>query len=125
MDSEQLQNAANVIAFRERKQNEQHAAYPNVWSDVVRYFHEDVDHRTSWDYKRIDGCRSMHFVAFVSHLNNTLLNVRDFACFCPEYMDENFEFCNTLSHVKPWKLLTLEPLNVTQVLQCLNLQIIH
>jgi hypothetical protein len=30
MDSEQLRNATNVVAFCEQKQNEQHAAYPNV-----------------------------------------------------------------------------------------------
>jgi hypothetical protein len=63
----------------------------------------------------------MHSVASISHLNN----VKDLACFCPECMDDNSKFCNTLSHVKPWRLLTLETLNVTQVLQCLNLQIIH
>ncbi len=37
MDSEQLQNAADVVAFYEREQNEQHAAYPNAWRDGVCY----------------------------------------------------------------------------------------
>ncbi len=47
MDGQCLQNAANVVAFCERKQSEQHAAYPNVRRDFIRYFHlvkvEDVD----------------------------------------------------------------------------------
>jgi hypothetical protein len=100
MDSEQLQNAADVVAFYEREQNEQHAAYPNARRDGVCYLHlrkpKDMDDRTSWDCKKIDESCSMHSVTFVSHLNNTLLNVRDLACFC---MDYNSEFCNT--HVKP------------------------
>lgn len=67
----------------------------------------------------------MHSVASIAHLNNSLLNVKDPACFCPECMDDNSEFYNTLSHVEPWRLLTLEPFNVTHVPQCLNLQIIR
>jgi len=87
MDSEQLQNATDVVTFFEREQNEQHVAYPNAWRDVVCYLDlvkpKDVDDRISWDCKKIDASCSMHSVTFVSHLNNTLLNVRDFACFCP------------------------------------------
>jgi hypothetical protein len=87
MDSEQLQNAADVVAFYEREQNEHHAAYPNAWRDGVCY-HDlvkltDVDDRTSWDCKKIDESCPMQSATFVSHLNNTLLNVRDLACFCP------------------------------------------
>jgi len=63
------------------EQNEQHAAYPNAWRDVVCYLDlvkpKDVENRTSWDYKKIDESCSMHSVTFVSHINNTLLNVRD------------------------------------------------
>ncbi len=35
MDSVLLQNATNVIAFFERKQNEHHDIYPSVRRDVV------------------------------------------------------------------------------------------
>jgi hypothetical protein len=35
MDSVQLQNVTNVVAFFERKQNEHHVIYPNVRRDVV------------------------------------------------------------------------------------------
>jgi hypothetical protein len=54
----------------------------------------------------------MHAMAFVSHRDYTLLNVRDIACFCLECMDDNANFYESKVHVKPWKLLTLEPLNV-------------
>jgi hypothetical protein len=50
MDSEQLQNAADVVTFYEREQNEQHAAYPNAGRDVVCYLDlvkpKDMDNRT-------------------------------------------------------------------------------
>jgi hypothetical protein len=49
MDSEKLQNVAYVVAFCERKKNEEHATYPNTRRDVVCYFHlvkpNDVDCR--------------------------------------------------------------------------------
>jgi hypothetical protein len=63
-----------------------------------------VDHRINLDCKKIDGFWSMHFMAFVSHLNNTLLNVRDLAFICLECMDNNFDFCNAQAHVMPWRL---------------------
>jgi hypothetical protein len=51
MYSVQFQNVVDVVAFCERKQNEQHVTYLNVRKDVVQYFHlvrpKDVDHRTS------------------------------------------------------------------------------
>jgi len=49
----------------------------------------------------------MHSVAFVSHQDYTLFNVRDLACFCFEFMDDNLKFCKTQTHVKPWNLLRL------------------
>jgi hypothetical protein len=54
----------------------------------------------------------MHSMAFVSHLNNTLLNVKDLAFFCPKCMDDNFDFYNAQTHVMPWRLLTLENVNI-------------
>lgn len=71
MDGERLQNATYDVVFCEQIQNEQHVAYPNVRRDLIRYFHlmkiEDVDRRTSWDYKIIESCHFMHLVVFVSH----------------------------------------------------------
>ncbi len=58
-----------------------------------------MDHKTSWDCNKIDNSWFMHSMAFVSHVNSTLLNVRDLACFCHECMDDNSDFCNVQTHV--------------------------
>jgi hypothetical protein len=87
------------------------------------YFHlfkpKEVDRTKSWEYKNIGGLCSMHFVASISLQDCTLLNMRDLAYFCNECMDDNFEFYLGKNHVKPWRLLTLEPTNFSQV-PCLN-----
>lgn len=128
MDSPRMQNAADVVAFCKKKQTEEHAAYPNVRREVIRFFHlvktEEVDRRSSWDCKRIPGSRSMHSISSVSHCDVTLLNMRELACFCPECMDDNHDFCENKIHVQPWTLVRLEPLNINQVsaqnlLECL------
>jgi hypothetical protein len=63
---------------------------------VACYFHLDkpkeVDHTTSWEYKKIDGLCSMHYVVFISLQDYTLLNVKDLVYFGNECMDDNFEF---------------------------------
>jgi hypothetical protein len=74
-----------------------------------------VDHRASWDCKKIEGCHSMYSIASISYWDCTLLNDRELECFCVECMDDNSDFCEMKSHVKPWRLLTLEPLNMSQV----------
>ncbi len=83
------------------------------------FFHlvklEDVDRSTLWDYNNIAGTHFFAFKASVSHRNVTLLKLRDLACFCPECMDDNPNFYGNKSHVHPWKLYSLEPINVTQV----------
>jgi hypothetical protein len=86
---------------------------------VTRYFHlvknEDVNHTTPWDYKIIEGLRSMHFIASISHRNCTLLNVHNLVCLCTECMDDNSDLYGMKSHVKSWRLITLEPNNVSHV----------
>lgn len=57
----------------------------------------------------------MHSIASISHRYCTLLNVRELECFCVKCIDDNFDFYEMKSHVKPWRLLTLEPLNMSQV----------
>lgn len=37
-------------------------------------------------------------------------------CFCFKCMDGNLELCDNKLHIKPWRLCTLEPLNVVQVI---------
>jgi predicted ATP-dependent Lon-type protease len=76
---------------------------------------KDIDQSAAWDCKSIPSFQSMHFMAFVSPRNITLLKLRHLACFFPNYMDDDAKFCENKSHVPPWKLLTLEPTNVTQL----------
>jgi len=65
-----------------------------------------------WDCKNIVGTQYLHFVASISHRGVTLLKLRNLACFCLKCMDDNF-FCENKSQVQPWKLCTLEPINIT------------
>ncbi len=76
---------------------------------------KDVDHIASWDYKNIEGCHSMHFLVSISHQDCILLNVKELACFCADCMDDNSNFYEMKSRVQPWRLLTLEPFNMSQV----------
>jgi len=96
MDSQHLQNVANVVTFCKHKQIKDHEAYSNVKKDIRCYFHliklKNMDHTWSWDYKKISKCCSMHSMVFISHREYTLLNVWDLACFYHECMDDNVEF---------------------------------
>ncbi len=74
-----------------------------------------MNHITMWDCNRIEGLRSMHFIASISHQDCILLNVRDLAYFYIQYMDDNFDLCGMKSHVKSWRLIILEPNNVLHV----------
>jgi hypothetical protein len=46
-----LQNASDVVAFCQRRQQKEHVAYPNIKAKIHRYFHlvkpEDVDHKAN------------------------------------------------------------------------------
>jgi predicted ATP-dependent Lon-type protease len=68
----------------------------------------DVDHKASWDCKKINGYHSIHFVPSISHRDYTLLNVKELACFYPKCIDDNSKFCHIQTHVKPWRLLKLD-----------------
>ncbi len=119
MDGRRLQNANDVVSFYESKQMEEHVAYLNARRQVSWFFHlvksEDVNRSVTWNCKNIVRTRSLPYVALVSHRDVTLLNLRELACFCLECMDDNLDFCENKSQVQPWKLHTLEPINITQV----------
>ncbi len=118
MDGAKLQNAIDVVSFYEKKK-EKHVAYPNAHRNMSKLFYlvkpKDIDQSVAWDYKSIPSFQSMHSMAFVSPQDITLFKLRQLTCFCPNYMDDNAKFFEKKSHVPPWKLLTLEPTNVTQV----------
>jgi hypothetical protein len=97
----QFQCVVDVVVFYTRKQLEEHAAYPNAHHEVICFFHfikpKDVDHKFAWDCKNILGSRSMHSICTISHIDVTLLNLRQLACFCPKCMDDNASFCENNS----------------------------
>jgi hypothetical protein len=113
----QLQFAADVIAFCSKEKSQEHAMYPNAKWKVIRFFHlvklDDVDRRSTWDYKCIPRSKSVHSICFVSHIDVTLLNMRQLTCFCLECMDDNARFCENKFHVQPWMLHTLQPHNIS------------
>jgi hypothetical protein len=119
MEGSKLHNAVGVISFCLKRQQE-HLAYPNVRRPIFRFFRliklKDVDRSVFWDCKIIPRSRSFHSMAFVCHIDITMLNMRMFTCFCHECMDDNPIFCENKEHVEPWKLHTLEPSNITHVL---------
>ncbi len=114
-----MRNVVDVVSFCLRRQQE-HIAYPNARRPISRFFHlirlEDVDRSVFWHCKIIPRSCSFHFMAFMSHIDITMLNTRMFMCFCHECINDNPNFCENKEHVEPWKLHTLEPFNITQVL---------
>jgi hypothetical protein len=81
MDSQWLQNVANVVVFCQQKQYHWNVAYPNVRRDVIHYFLlvklEDVDLQGKLGLQE-NRWLSLYsnFMAFISHWNYILLNVR-------------------------------------------------
>lgn len=71
------------------------------------------DRSAMWDYKNITRTRSLHLVASISFRDVTLLKLGDLACFCPKCMADNLDLCENKVHVEPWKLNSLEPINLT------------
>ena len=114
-----LQTAADVVAFCNRKEQEEHRAYPKARGSLIRYFHlidvNAVDRTRDLDCRSIPGTRSVHSVSSVSATNVTLLHIRQLSCFCPECMDDNPMFCTRQNHVRQWALTVLQPLTPFQV----------
>lgn len=114
----QLQCAVDVVAFYSRKQLEEHVAYPNARWDIILFFHlvkfDDVFHKSTCHCKGIPRSRLLHSIYYVSHIDVTLLNMRQLACFCSECMDDNAGCCENKFHVQPWTLHMLEPHNISQ-----------
>ncbi len=125
MDANRLQSVVDGVSFCERRQMEEHLAYPNARRQVFRLFHlvkpKDVDRNTLWNCKNIARTRFLHSMASMSHRNVTLLKLRNLACFCLECMDDNPYFYGNKSQVQSWKLYSLEHINVTQVNQTFSI----
>jgi hypothetical protein len=57
MDGEKLQNATNVVAFYQWKQNQDHVTHLNARRTISKFFHlvkpKDVDCTVVWDCRNI------------------------------------------------------------------------
>ncbi len=80
---------------------------------------DDVGRKFAWDCKSILGSRLVHSIYSISHIDVTLLNMRQLACFCLECMDNNAGFCENKFHVQPWMLHMLEPHNISHASSCI------
>jgi hypothetical protein len=114
-----LQCVEDVVNFCRRKQAKQYKPYAIVWRPVQRFYHlierGDMDRTSSLDCKKIKRVRSVHSISYVSASDIILLNSRFLACFCLPCMDDNQQFCEKRTHVHPWKLNIMEPLNILEV----------
>jgi hypothetical protein len=120
-DGWKLQNAADVVTFLNSTITLPLSEFVGPYKkNVNRIFWEigrhEVDHNTTqFSCKTIPGSRSMHSVRSVSHEKPTLVEARDFSCFCASCVSRNpLEECTNLGHVQPWRLHTLEPCAVTE-----------
>ncbi len=69
----------------------------------------NVDHNHGYETCTVDGSRSKYAIQSVSHVNKTLLCVRELSWFCKFCVDGGDGPCDNHSHVQPWDLLALEP----------------
>ena len=119
--SRRLQNAKDVIEFLKFTMNMPNLAYPRAKRLVSRHFIDigefEVTKDEALNCKGIAGSRSMYSIWSVSPTNNVLLEVREFSCFCEYCTKENPGTCPNKDYVEPWKLMTLEPIQVGDVVQ--------
>jgi hypothetical protein len=69
-----------------------------------------------FDYMTMVRFGSIHSIRVVNASNNVLLGAREFSYFCCHYIDDVPGDCISKGYVEPWKLVTLEPCEATNVL---------
>ncbi|KAG0573047.1 hypothetical protein KC19_VG144000 [Ceratodon purpureus] len=57
------------------------------------------------------------FLLMVSHMKNVLLECREFSCFCEGCLRVVGGECLNQTHTEPWRLVTLEPVDLAQAVQ--------
>lgn len=120
-DSRRLHGAEDVVNYLKTSMNRPHAAYPAAKRVVDRHFtlvgKSDVCRKMSMGCATINGSRSMHSIRSVGLQNSTLLQVRDFSCFCSFCLSNEGVSCSSTAFVKPWKVVTLVPTSRTEGMQ--------
>jgi hypothetical protein len=119
--STQLCGAGDVVRFLEEAMDLPNTTYLEARRLVDRHFkligEFEVAREQERNCKTVYGSRSLHLVRSVNHLNNFLLEAREFSCFCPQCVTGTGGNCLKGSHASPWQLITLEPVNSDDVLQ--------
>ena len=86
VNATKLHNALDVVLFLRSSMNQPHAAYPGARREVDRNFiligKMEVNQQNSMACKTVPGSRSIHSICSVGNNNNTLLEMKDFSCFC-------------------------------------------
>ena len=79
----------------------------------------EVCRKVSMACKTVSGSRSIHSVRSVGPLNNVLLEVKDYSCFCVGCVSREGagNFCSNRAYAGPWNLKTLEPLRPEDAVQ--------
>lgn len=120
-NSTKLHNASDVVSFLEVAMNLPNGAYPGAKRVVDRHFHligkTEVSREFPMACSTIAGSRSMHSIRSVGAVNNTLLEMRDFSCFCPTCVHGCAGICPSRAHATPWKLVTLQPISSDDAVQ--------
>lgn len=120
-DSRKLHGAADVVNYLKTSMNRPNGAYPAAKRVVDRHFtligKTEVCRKLSMGCATINGSRSMHSIRSVGPQNNTLLQVRDFSCFCSFCLYSEGVSCCSAAFVKPWKVVTLVPTSSIEAMQ--------
>ncbi len=72
---------------------------------------DDIDRSNIYARDFIHESSKFHNIYSFSVVDPTKVMVRDLACFCSPWVSENWEACWNKSHVLPWRLIKLKPIN--------------
>jgi hypothetical protein len=117
--------STDVVDFLRTNMSLHHVAYAIARRQLQQMFWEikvgDVKKNHGFDCKTIIGSHSMHSIHSTSHCNNVLLQVKDFSYFYCHCINGTLGVQVSIDYVKPWKLVTLEPCDTSDVLCAMEL----
>ena len=119
----QLQSARDVVDFlKETLSVRVPSSYKKEKAYIRRKFWniEAVDRSNPHTCNTIPGSRQLHSIFAFSAADPTKLMVRELSCFCASCMCEDWENCESQSHVSPWELVKLRPNNTRLVCETMD-----
>lgn len=119
--SQKLHNAADVVGYLPHAMSLPNRAYPLAKRVVNRKYHligeKDVSRKHPLACKTVSGSRSIHSIRSVGPQNNTLLQIRNYSCFCNVCIYGSAGICPSRGCAAPWKFVTLEPIAAEEAIQ--------